>query len=135
MQLLVIVSLLLVALISAGAAVRRPGDDIQSNVSYELVGTGPYGSRLFNILSSSVYDDPPLLIDLTAATAYQQGFDVGSLLGHQWVSNFNTLMVYLLGDQWSVDVDVEIESLSTDDNNCPYPLCLSLGTNPFWLDV
>lgn len=99
MQLLVI-GLLLVASISAGAAVRSPGDDIQSNVSYELVGTGPYGSRLFNILSSSVYDDPPQLIDLTAATAYQQGFDVGSLLGHQWVSNFNILMVYLLGDQW-----------------------------------
>ena len=99
-QLVVVVGVLLVALISAGAAVHSPGDDIQSSISYELVGTGPYGSRLFNILSSSVYDDPPQLIDLTADTAYQQGFDVGSLLGHQWVANFNTLMVYLLGDQW-----------------------------------
>jgi len=97
-----VLNVLVLVLFSAGAAARSPGDDIQSNITYELVSTGRYGSRLFNILSSSVYDDPPQLIDLTADTAYQQGFDVGSLLGHQWVSNFNTLMVYLLGDQWYI---------------------------------
>lgn len=77
-----------------------PGSDIQCDVNYELVATGPYGSKLYNIISSSSYDDVPQLADLTAASSYEQGYDMGFMMSDSFVSNYNAILVYLLGDEW-----------------------------------
>lgn len=81
-------------------SIQPPGGDIQTDVTYELVKTGQYGSKLYNIISNSVYNNVPQLIDLTASTSYQQGYDMGSLLADEFISNYNALMIYLFGDQW-----------------------------------
>lgn len=77
-----------------------PGVDIQSTVTYDLVMTGPHGSKLYNVKAETVYDDDVQLIDLTASTSFQQGFDMGYMLGAQSIENYNMVVVYLLGDEW-----------------------------------
>ena len=81
-------------------SIQPPGGDIQTDVSYDLVKTGKYGSKLYNIVSTSVYNNVPQLIDLTASTSFQQGYDMGSLLANEFITNYNALMVYLFGDKW-----------------------------------
>ncbi len=76
-----------------------PGSDIQTPTAATLVKTGPYGSKLYKFeVAGSVYGDAPQLIDLTASSLYQQGYDHGYLLGKECKDNFDNLMFALLGD-------------------------------------
>ena len=74
-----------------------------------LVATGPYGSKLYTIDSdNSVYDDHPQLLDLTASTPYQQGYDNAYLVGAQYIENYDLLCKSLLGDEWWEPAVVEL---------------------------
>ncbi len=76
-----------------------PGTDIQVPSGTTLLKTGPYGSKLFKFnVDGSVYKDAPLLIDLTAPTLFQQGYDNGFLLGAEYKTNYENLMNALIGD-------------------------------------
>jgi hypothetical protein len=87
-----------------------PGSDIQESVSYELAASAPFGSKLFNIVTaggssynysySYSYEDAPQLADLTASSSYEQGYDLGFMMADPFVSNYNAILVYLLGDEW-----------------------------------
>ena len=81
-------------------AVIPPGSDIQTDVTYDLLKTGPYGSQLYKVNAGTVYTDPIQLIDLKAASSFQQGYDMGYMLGSDAITNYNAVVVYLLGDEW-----------------------------------
>jgi len=99
---------LLVVLQVCGAAVPvhddipAPGSLIQSSVSYDLAKTGPKGSKLYNVVGQTVYDDAIQLIDLTAPSSFDQGYDMGFLLGAASIENYDAVVTYLLGDEWWV---------------------------------
>lgn len=95
-----LVVLALVLQVFQTSAVIPPGSDIQSSVSYNLLKTGPYGSQLFVVNTTSVYQDPIQLMDLKAPTSFQQGYDMGYMLGAESIENYNAVVVYLLGDEW-----------------------------------
>mmetsp|Transcript_16337 Transcript_16337/g.27334 ORF Transcript_16337/g.27334 Transcript_16337/m.27334 type:complete len:509 (-) Transcript_16337:406-1932(-) len=85
----------------SGTELGLPGSDIQDNVRYEVASTGPFGSKLYDIVSdTSSYDAPPQLADLTAASSYEQGYDMGYMMAEPFVSNYNDILAYLLGDDW-----------------------------------
>jgi hypothetical protein len=91
------VALLTLAVVSAHGP---PGTDIQSPSGHTLLKTGPYGSKLYKYnVENSVYGDAPLLIDLTAPTVWQQGYDSAYLLGQEYSNNYDNLMLALLGDE------------------------------------
>ena len=79
-----------------------PGSDIQSSVTYDLLKTGPRGSKLYNVVGTSVYDDAIQLIDLTAPSSFDQGYDMAFLLGAASIENYDAVVAYLLGDEWWV---------------------------------
>jgi hypothetical protein len=85
---------------SYGAELPVPGGDIQNNVDYNLIATGPHGSLLYNIAASSSYDDDVQLLDLVAPSSFEQGFDMAFLLSDQIIENYDTVLGYLLGDDW-----------------------------------
>jgi hypothetical protein len=78
-----------------------PGSDIQVPSGKTLLQRGPKGSKLYTIdAENSVYNDPVYLLDLTAPSAYEQGFDAGVLFGGQCIENYDSLMHALLGNEW-----------------------------------
>eukprot|EP01034_Spumella_vulgaris_P024804 gene24804-31185_t len=86
-----------------------PGSDIQTPTAATLVKTGPYGSKLYKFeVAGSVYADAPQLIDLTASSLWQQGYDHGYLLGKESKANFDNLMFALLGDNKALTEVVNI---------------------------
>jgi hypothetical protein len=95
-----VVALVLLLQVLQCRAVIPPGSDIQTDVSYNLIKTGPYGSQLYVVNATSVYTEPVQLMNLKAPTSFQQGFDMGYMLGAESIENYNAVMVYLLGDEW-----------------------------------
>lgn len=77
-----------------------PGGDIQLEVSYELVNSGPHGGQLFNIIAETTYTRVPQLLNLTG-TPYEHGFDTAYLVGDQIVENYEFLLEYLFGADYS----------------------------------
>jgi hypothetical protein len=81
-------------------SVIPPGSDIQSVVSYELISTGPFGSKLYNTKADGVYDQPIQLLNLMPGSGYERGYDTGVMVGAQAMDTYNMVLVYLLGDEW-----------------------------------
>jgi hypothetical protein len=91
----------ILSLLAGNAFAISPGSDIQVPQGSTLVATGPKGSSLYQLKTEgSVYEDAPYLINLTAKTSYEQGYDAGFLLGKMFVENYNNLMVSMLGNEW-----------------------------------
>lgn len=95
-----VVIVLVTSLTALGKGFQQtPGSDIQTPSGTTLLKTGPFGSKLYKYnADNAVYQDAPYLIDLTAPTLYQQGFDNGYLLGQEYSDNYDKLMFSLLGD-------------------------------------
>lgn len=77
---------------------RPPGGDIQVDVTYELASKGPFGSTLYNVVANSIYDNAVQLIDLTAGSSFNMGYDMGFMMGDLCVENYQSVLVYLLGE-------------------------------------
>lgn len=78
-----------------------PGGDIQSPAGQTLLGTGPKGSKLYSLsVENSNYDYAPYVLDLTAKTHFDQGYDTGYLMGDAFLENYSSLMVSMLGNDW-----------------------------------
>jgi len=69
--------------------------------NYQLLKTGKYGSKLYQLKmkSSSYADDEPYLLNLTS-DSYEAGFDSGALFGKEYISNIEALFTSMIGDQW-----------------------------------
>ena len=108
--------LIFIHLISA--EIRIPGDDISQVSSMTFLKKGPNGSKLYRIEApDSVYasTDLPYLLDLTAKTSYEQGYDAGYLLGKESVENYNNLFIKLLGNKWWRPIVSELVGLFLDE--------------------
>jgi hypothetical protein len=72
-----LICLIIFLLIAFSAnAIVPPGLDTQTPKGYTLINTGTYGSSLYSIdVPDSTYSTlPPMLINLTAKSSYEQGF-------------------------------------------------------------
>lgn len=109
-NLICLVIFLLVAFSATTNAVISPGSDIQTPKGYILLKTGTYGSSLYSIdVPDSTYSTlQPMLINLTAKSHYEQGFDTGLLLGAEFILAYNNLLLALLGDEKWEPAAVEI---------------------------
>lgn len=91
----------IVSLLAGNALAKLPGSDILTPQGSTLLATGPKGSSLYQLKTEgSAYEYAPYVINLTAKTHYDQGYDAGFLLGKQFVENYNSLMVAMLGNDW-----------------------------------
>jgi len=100
-------------------ASQPPGSDIVTEVKYDLLGTAPYGSQLFQVAASTNYEDQPYVLNLkldlnspanknsSESISWRQGYDAGILTGKQMVINLNNVYQYLLEDYYGpVLVDI-----------------------------
>jgi hypothetical protein len=86
-------------LLSLTCLANLPGSDIQFVSSFTVLSSSKYGSKLYSIdAPNSVYEDAPLLLDLTPNKPFEQGFDAGYLTGHKFVENYDSLMTALFGN-------------------------------------
>ncbi len=93
-----IVLVLFIVLVSSSGV--PGGGDIQKIDGYTFISKGKFGSALYSINApNSVYTNPPLLMDLRGPGGFEQGFDMGLLLGKEFVENYNSLLVSLYGDE------------------------------------
>lgn len=115
-QTLVVVVLVVISVVQA-AIVKgpAPGSDIQVPKGSKLLKTGPKGSSLYQLdTTGSVYAYAPYVLNLTAGTSFDQGYDAGYLMGGEFISNYNSLMIALLGDEWWEPAVAEIISRFLD---------------------
>jgi hypothetical protein len=101
LSIILVVSFVIFLFVIKVANAIAPGSDIQTPSNYKLLSTGPKGSKLYQITAeNSVYSEQlPYLLDLTAKTSFDQGYDVGYLLGEAYIENYNSLLVSMLGDE------------------------------------
>jgi hypothetical protein len=96
-----IFTLLLVCVLSVCFAEQYLQPKIGVVDGYNLLNTGKYGSKLYQlgVQTSSYANVTPYLLDLTS-DPYQAGYDTGALMGKEFVKNIEALFTSLLGNEW-----------------------------------